>query len=279
MSCLVCFITMLCNKKYEFKMLDFARGTNYYHQPYPFLIIQSKIDQYQFLPCINSEWLSTKSNYKCGNLLMMRECQICKSAQTLQVSSIQCIISSIIYKYDTIKRNESHVAIFNFDFSNKSLVHLKCYILIPTSSQSDIWLQRYEHFFEFKNNVKHKNLSPLLACNSKSIFPTSDSFPLIMSQMPYGSEDNRIHKVFGCPVDRKKRFFLNTEFTCSCETKTHVWWKADLSFCGTYSTLKMTFVLQFSNNTLMKMCIGSGTFYKYKVWIYESMFTPAYTCT
>ena len=46
-----------------------------------------------------------------------------------------------------------------------------------------MWLQRYEQFFKFKNNVKHKNLSPLLACNSKSIFPTSDSFPLIMSQI------------------------------------------------------------------------------------------------
>ena len=69
-------------------------------------------------------------------------------------------------------------------FQYKSPVHLKCYMLIQTPSQSDIWLQRYEQFFKFKNNVKHKIFSPLLACNSsKSIFPTSDSFPLIMSHI------------------------------------------------------------------------------------------------
>ena len=68
-------------------------------------------------------------------------------------------------------------------FQYKSLVHLKCYILIQIPSQSDIWFQRYEQFFNFKNNVKHKNSSPRLACNSKSIFPTSDSFPLIMSHI------------------------------------------------------------------------------------------------
>ena len=78
---------------------------------------------------------------------------------------------------DMIKGNEHMSAIFSFDFSNKSLVHLKCYILIQTPSQSDIWLQRYKQFFKLKNNVKHKNLTPLLACNSKSLFPTSDSFP------------------------------------------------------------------------------------------------------
>ena len=72
-------------------------------------------------------------------------------------------------------------------FKYKPLVHLKCYILIQTLSQSEIWLQRYGHFFEFKNNVKQKNLSPLLACNSKSIFSTSDSFPLIMSHIVYSN--------------------------------------------------------------------------------------------
>ena len=73
-------------------------------------------------------------------------------------------------------------------FQYKSLVHLKCYILIQTPSQLDTWLQRYEQFFKFKNNVKHKNLSPLSACNSKSIFPISDSFPLIISHTKTRSE-------------------------------------------------------------------------------------------
>ena len=37
----------------------------------------------------------------------------------------------------------------------------------------------YEQFFaKFQNNVKHKNLLPLVACNSKSVFRTSDSFAL-----------------------------------------------------------------------------------------------------
>ena len=58
--------------------------------------------------------------------------------------------------------------------------------MIQTPSQSDIWFQRYELFLKFKNNVKHKNLSPFKACNSKSIFPTSDSFLLIMSHIPKG---------------------------------------------------------------------------------------------
>ena len=94
------------------------------------------------------------------------------------------LISQTFKICDTIKRNESHVGNIQFWFFNiNHLVHLKCYILIKTPSQSDILLQRYEYFFEFKNNVKHKNLSPLLACNSKSIFLTSDSFPLIMSHM------------------------------------------------------------------------------------------------
>ena len=70
-------------------------------------------------------------------------------------------------------------------FLYKSLVQWKCYILIQIQSKLDIWLQRYEQFFEVQNNTKHKNLSPLLACNSKSIFPTSDSFPLIMSHIRF----------------------------------------------------------------------------------------------
>ena len=36
---------------------------------------------------------------------------------------------------------------------------------------------------KFLNCVKHKGLSPLLAYKQKSILPTSDFFPLIMSQI------------------------------------------------------------------------------------------------
>ena len=70
-----------------------------------------------------------------------------------------------------------------FSFQYKSLVHVKCYILIQIPFQSDTWFQRYGQLFNFKNNVKHKNLSPVLAYNSKSIFRTSDSLLLIMSHL------------------------------------------------------------------------------------------------
>ena len=46
-------------------------------------------------------------------------------------------------------------------------------------------MQRYDQFFEVENNIKQKHLSPILASNSKSIFSTSDSFLLIMSQLSY----------------------------------------------------------------------------------------------
>ena len=82
-------------------------------------------------------------------------------------------------------------ATFNFSITcSFKMLHFNSYLHV---SQSDIWLRRHEQFFEvFKktkqnkkqknnNNGKHKNLSSLKACNSKSIFLTSNSFPLIMS--------------------------------------------------------------------------------------------------
>ena len=71
-----------------------------------------------------------------------------------------------------------------FTFQYKSLVHLKCYILIQTASQLDIWLQRYDRFFAVLKQYNMYISIYLLACNFKSIFPPSDSFPLIMSQVP-----------------------------------------------------------------------------------------------
>ena len=53
-----------------------------------------------------------------------------------------------------------------------SIEHLVAEIIIITS-------------LKFKNNAKNKNLSPLKTCNSKSIFLTSDSFPLIISHNLY----------------------------------------------------------------------------------------------
>ena len=58
--------------------------------------------------------------------------------------------------YVTRSRGMSHMSdIFNFDFQYKSLVHLRCYILIQTPFLLDIWLRRSKHSPKFKNNVKH----------------------------------------------------------------------------------------------------------------------------
>ena len=71
-----------------------------------------------------------------------------------------------------------------FTFQCKSLVHLKCYTfwskphLHRTSGCRDM-----TDSLTFKHNIIHKHLSFILACNSKSIFLTSDSFPLIMSHI------------------------------------------------------------------------------------------------
>ena len=112
-------------------------------------------------------------------------------------------------------------------FQCKSFVHLKHYIFIQLPSQSDIWFWRYEQFFNFKNNVKDKNLLPLLACNSKSIFPTSDSFPLIMSHLQFLLYSDTIRcntgynkipivmdqfNLFGIPQNFKKTYILRKQY-------------------------------------------------------------------
>ena len=51
-------------------------------------------------------------------------------------------------------------------FQYNLLSHIKSYILIHTPLQSDIWFERYEQFFEFQNNVKHRTMSSVLAYNS-----------------------------------------------------------------------------------------------------------------
>ena len=80
---------------------------------------------------------------------------------------------------DTIKGNKSHVSnnqcwFFNINhlFIQNTTFWFKPHLNRTTN------LRRYEHFLRFRNNVKHKKLSHFEACNSKSIFPTSDSFPL-----------------------------------------------------------------------------------------------------
>ena len=79
---------------------------------------------------------------------------------------------------DMIKGNESHVG--NIQFWLFTLSHLSIFT-------ATFWFKPYLNWtsgsidvansFEVQNNIKHKHLSPILPCNSESIFPTSDSFP------------------------------------------------------------------------------------------------------
>ena len=96
----------------------------------------------------------------------------------------KCVTKKKKKTYVTGSREMSHLsAIFNFEFQYNLLAHIKFYILIHTPLQSDIWFKRYEQFFVFQNNVKHGNMSSVLAYNSKSILATSESFLLIMSHI------------------------------------------------------------------------------------------------
>ena len=121
-------------------------------------------------------------------------------------------------------------------FQYKSLVHLKCYILIQTPSQLNIWLQRYEQFFKVKNNVKHKNLSPLLACNSKSIFPTSDSFPLIMSHI---SVSRHMHDVGSKIIFTFCRHFMVQYVRTAIEMSVLLLTSGQLQLCDLRSTVTL----------------------------------------
>ena len=71
------------------------------------------------------------------------------------------------------------VSIFLYYFLKTS----KCFILMQTSLQLDIWLQSYEGFDNAKNNMKQRHLKTVFANISKTTSTTSDSFLLIMSHI------------------------------------------------------------------------------------------------
>ena len=54
---------------------------------------------------------------------------------------------------------------------------------MQTPLQLDIWLQSYKGFYNAKYNMKQRNLNTVFASISKTTFPTSDSFLLIMSHI------------------------------------------------------------------------------------------------
>ena len=73
--------------------------------------------------------------------------------------------------------------IFQFLFSNTTFSCLKCFILMQTPLQLDIWLQSSEESVYAKNNIKQRNLNTVFANISKTTSQTSDSFLLIMSHI------------------------------------------------------------------------------------------------
>ena len=88
--------------------------------------------------------------------------------------------------YVTRSREMSHlwkisISIFLHHFLKTS----KCFILMQTPIQLDIWLQNYEGFDNTKNTMKQRNLNTVFANISKTTSPTSDSFLLIMSHIDF----------------------------------------------------------------------------------------------
>ena len=84
---------------------------------------------------------------------------------------------------DMIKGNESLVENFNSYFlaplsHNFYMLHFD-----PNPERLDIWLQSYDKFVKAKNIIKQRNLNTVFTNISKTIWPTSDSFLLIMSHM------------------------------------------------------------------------------------------------
>ena len=68
-------------------------------------------------------------------------------------------------------------------FLHQFLLTSKCFILMQTPLQLDIWLQSYEEFDNAKNSIKQRNWNAVFVNISKPISPTSDSFLLIMSHI------------------------------------------------------------------------------------------------
>ena len=74
-------------------------------------------------------------------------------------------------------------SILVFIFPTNCMHHFYSYILQKTPLKLVNWVQRYEQLKDTKNNRKQKTFSVLFGSILKSIFPTSDWFCLITSQI------------------------------------------------------------------------------------------------
>ena len=70
-----------------------------------------------------------------------------------------------------------------FIFLTNGMHHFHSYILQKIPLKLVNWFHRYEQFKDAKNNRKQKTFSALFGSILKSIFPTSDWFCLITSQI------------------------------------------------------------------------------------------------
>ena len=84
-------------------------------------------------------------------------------------------------RYVTWSREVSHMsAIFNFDFSSQFTYALKMLHFDPNCIKIGHLIAEIWQIVQRSNNENKRNCK-LLPCDSKLLFPTSDSFPLIMS--------------------------------------------------------------------------------------------------
>ena len=82
----------------------------------------------------------------------------------------------------------------------------KCFIVIQTPLQLDIWLQSYEGFDNVKNIMKQRNMNNVFANISKTTSPTSDSFHLIMSHIVnFPLPTNQLNKIQVLPITVKNK--------------------------------------------------------------------------
>ena len=119
------------------------------------------------------------------------------------------------------------------------LITSKCFILRQTSLKLDIWLQSYKQFVNTENNIKQKNLNTVFANISKTIFATSDSFLLIMSQMGFERSSGdawtklRLKCLHLCNLCHHTNYHLKQFGLIQCSSREILWnvWFHEL-ICG-----------------------------------------------
>ncbi len=74
-------------------------------------------------------------------------------------------------------------ALSNFSFVVYLVKQSESFILLKTTSESDLRFQRYTQFCPAENNKIQREFHTIIGCISKSIFPTYDTFRLITTHI------------------------------------------------------------------------------------------------